>query len=58
MLDLRRDGGVSAFGNETVSETGDFFGFFVGEDPLFDLVVGEEDLPDLVGEGDLLFVCR
>ena len=60
LLDLRRgDGGVSAFGNETVSEAGDFFAFFVGEDALFDfLVVGEEDLADLVGEGDLLFVCR
>ena len=60
MLDLRReDGGVSTFGNETVSEAGDFFAFFVGEDALFDLVVvGEGDLPNLAGEGDLLFVCR
>lgn len=59
LLDLRRgDGWVSAFGNETVSEVGDFFAFFVGDDALLDLVVvGEGDLPDLVGEGDLLFVC-
>ena len=55
MLDLRRgDGGLSTFGNETVSEAGDFF-----EYALFDLVaVGEGDLPNLAGEGDLLFVCR
>lgn len=60
LLDLRRgDGGVSTFGNETVSEAGDFFAFFVGEGALFDLVtVGEGDLPNLAGEGDLLFVCR
>lgn len=32
--------------------------FFVGEDVFFDLVVGEEDLFDSVGEGDLLFVRR
>lgn len=58
--DLRRgDGGVSTFGSEAVSEAGDFFSFFVGEDSLFDLVVvGEADLPNLVGEGGLLFVCR
>jgi hypothetical protein len=60
LLDLRRgDGGVSTFGNETVSEAGDFFSFFVGEDALFDLaVIGEGDLPGLAGEGGLLFVCR
>jgi hypothetical protein len=59
LLDLRRgDGGVSTFGNETVSETGDFFAFFVREDALLDPVaVGEGDLPDLAGEGDLLVVC-
>lgn len=60
LLDLRRgEGGVSTFGNETVSEVGDFLAFFVGEDALFDLVVvGEGDLPNLAGEGDLLVVCR
>ena len=60
LLDLRRgDGRVSTFGNETISGAGDFVAFFVGEDVFFDLtVVGEEDLLDLVGEGDLLFVCR
>ena len=60
LLDLRRgEGGVSIFGNETVSGVGDFFAFFVGEDALFDLVVADEgDLLDSVGEGDLLFVCR
>lgn len=31
----------------------------MGEDALFDSVaIGEGDLLDLVGEGDLLFVCR
>jgi hypothetical protein len=60
LLDLRRGGidGISTFGNDTVSEGGDFLVFFVGEDVPFHLVVGEGDLFDLVGEEDLLFVCR
>jgi len=62
LLDPRRgEGGVSTFGNETVSGAGDFFAFFVGEDGLLDLVVvseGDGDLPDSVGEGDLFFVRR
>ena len=60
LIDLLRGGvdGVSTFGNETVSGGGDFLAFFAGEGVLFGLVVGEEDLFDLVGEEDLLFVCR
>ena len=59
LLDARRgDGGVSTLGNETASEEGDFFAFFVGEDALVDLFVGEGDLFVFVGERDLLFVRR
>lgn len=60
LLDLRRGVvGVSTFGSGAVSGAGVFFAFFAGEDVLFDVVVvGEDDLLDLVGEGDLLFVCR
>ena len=59
LLDLwRGEGGVSTFGNETVSGAGDFFAFFVGEDFLDLVVISEGDLPDSAGEGDLLFVCR
>jgi len=49
---------VPTVGNEAAAEIGDFFAFFVEEDLLSDLVVGEEDLSDLAGEGDPLFVCR
>lgn len=59
LLDLRRGAvGVSTFGNGAVSGAGVFFAF-VGDGVPFDvLVVGDADLLCLVGEGDLLFVCR